>query len=350
MSFGEEVKISLFGESHSYCVGMLIEGLKSGIYLDINYLEEKLKKRKTHDKLSTSRNEEDKIEFLSGVFNNYTDGSPLVFIIKNKDIKSEDYIKGNIRPSHADYTYYEKYHHYNDYRGGGYSSGRLTAPIIVLGAIIESILPNIKVTSRIYQIGDVFDDEEVDINSLEGLFATSNKEKSILMQKEIEKAKLDNDSLGGIVETFVQGVPIGLGEPFFDSLESMISHALFSIGGVKGVLFGDGIKFASSRGSEVNDQMSYIDGKVTYLTNHNGGINGGISNGQVISFKTIIKPTSSISKTMKTINVQDQSNIELNLKGRHDSCLVHRIKPVIDALTYYVIYEMMLRGKKWNTD
>ncbi len=170
------------------------------------------------------------------------------------------------------------------------------------------------------------------------------------MQKEIEKAKLDNDSLGGIVETFVQGVPIGLGEPFFDSLESMISHALFSIGGVKGVLFGDGIKFASSRGSEVNDQMSYIDGKVTYLTNHNGGINGGISNGQVISFKTIIKPTSSISKTMKTINVQDQSNIELNLKGRHDSCLVHRIKPVIEALTYYVIYEMMLRGKKWNTD
>ena len=242
MSFGEEVKISLFGESHSYCVGMLVEGLKSGIYLDINYLEEKLKKRKTHDKLSTSRNEEDKIEFLSGVFNNFTDGSPLVFIIKNKDIKSEDYIKGNIRPSHADYTYYEKYHHYNDYRGGGYSSGRLTAPIIVLGAIIESILPNIKVTSRIYQIGDVFDDEEVDINSLDGLFATSNKEKSILMQKEIEKAKLDNDSLGGIVETFVQGVPIGLGEPFFDSLESMISHALFSIGGVKGVLFGDGIK------------------------------------------------------------------------------------------------------------
>ena len=181
MSFGEEVKISLFGESHSYCVGMLIEGLKSGIYLDINYLEEKLKKRKTHDKLSTSRNEEDKIDFLSGVFNNYTDGSPLVFIIKNKDVKSEDYIKGNIRPSHADYTYYEKYHHYNDYRGGGYSSGRLTAPIIVLGAIIESILPNIKVTSRIYQIGDVFDDEEVDINSLDGLFATSNKEKSILM-------------------------------------------------------------------------------------------------------------------------------------------------------------------------
>lgn len=347
-SFGKNIKISIFGESHSYCVGLTIDGLKAGIYIDQIYLENELKKRKTHDDLSTSRNEEDKIIFLSGIFNNYTTGGPLTFILENNNQNSSSYQKGIIRPSHSDLTSFIKYNGFNDYRGGGMFSGRMTSPIIVLGALIKQILnkQNIYVYSHISSIGKINDDK-LDLNNLNGQimqlnkssFSTFNEEKGELMKEEIRRYKQNNNSIGGTIETFITGIKIGLGEPFFDSVESYISHLIFSIGGIKGIIFGNE-NVSTMSALEYNDQIRYDNG-IKFLSNNNGGINGGISNGDIIYFKTFIKPTPSILAKQNSINIIDKENIELKLNGRFDPCIVHRIRPVIDALTYYAIYDLM---------
>lgn len=357
-TFGKIIKITLFGESHSTCVGLTIDGLRSGIKIDEEQINKDLSLRKTVDYLSTSRNEEDKVEFLSGLFNGYTTGSPLTFVIKNKDVNSSSYSNDIIRPSHADITSKIKYQGYNDYRGGGHFSGRLTVPLIVLGSICKQELSkmNIIIGSHIKNIGNIEDDTITEpkqiIDLLNSPFPVINKHKEKLMKQTIKNISQEKDSIGGKVETVVYNLPIGLGEPFFDSLESYLSHLIFSIGGVKGILFGDGLNFTTSKGSEVNEKISYQDNKIVYSSNHNGGILGGLSNGEPLLFETIIKPTPSFGLLQETINVRTKENVPLSLNGRYDPCIVHRISKVIDALTNYCIYEMLLldRSNKWNMD
>ena len=357
-TFGKIIELSLFGESHGPCVGLVVNGLPSGIKIPYQRIKEELNRRKSHFNFETSRVEEEDVEFLSGIKEGYTTGSPLTIIIPNKNINSKHYEKGVIRPSHADYAAYIKYSGFNAYEGGGHFSGRLTAPLVALGAILKQELEkeNIVIRSHIKSIGGIEDvslkDKPFDlINNLKNeSFAVTNNEIKEKMLLKLQEVSNEGDSIGGSVETIVCNLPIGIGEPFFDSLESIISHLLFSIGGVKGVLFGDGLDFKTKKGSELNDEVRYEDDKVKFLSNHSGGIQGGISNGERIVFETIIKPVSSIKKLQKSINLETKENIDLEINGRHDACIVSRVLPVIEAITSYALYELMMlnllkRGK-----
>ena len=349
-SYGQILKITIFGESHSEAMGLTIDGLPSGFKIDEKKIKEALKRRHGNNAFSTPRNEDDELKFISGFFEGKTTGTPLTFIMYNKDIDSSSYEKGVIRPSHSDLTSYLKYDGNNDYRGGGMTSGRLTACLVVLGSICEQILAkeNIKVLTHISSLHGL-NDRNFDLTNISGETSLLNDSLPVLDQKakedminEILKAKGNKDSVGGILESMIVGVPIGLGEPYFDSLESTISHLLFSVGGVKGVLFGDGLDFASKYGSEINDQLRFENNKLKFLSNHSGGINGGISNGQAIIVKTIVKPTPSISKKQQSVNLESKTNIDLEIKGRHDPCIVHRIAEVINGLLYYAILDALM--------
>lgn len=356
-TFGKILKISLFGESHNKGIGLVIDSLPSGIKIDEEAINKALNERKPIKDISTTRIEEDKVVFLSGVFNNYTTGSPLAFYIENKNIKSQDYNKNIIRPSHADLVLNEKYHSYQDYRGGGHSSGRITAPLMVLGVICKEALKkyDIEVASHILSVGNVIDRHFDFMNIKKDFDILNNKNLKILtseaeekMVNEINKTRLNLDSVGGVIETALINVKSGIGEPFFDSLESYISSLIFSLGGVKGIIFGDGEEMAHSYGSKMNDELSYQDDKIIYHSNHNGGINGGISNGNIIYFKTLIKPTPSIAKQQKSINIEEKSNIVLSINGRHDPCIASRISVIINALTYYALLDLMMIDKGRN--
>ena len=357
-TFGKVIEISLFGESHGPCVGLVVNGLPSGIKIPYQRIKEELNRRKPNFKFETSRDEIEDVEFLSGVKNEYTTGAPLTIVIPNKNINSSHYEKGVVRPSHADYVAYVKYNGFNSYEGGGHFSGRLTAPLVVLGAILKEELEkeNIIIGSHIKTIGGIEDIslEDQPLDLIKGLknkkFATISDEIKEKMLSKLEKVSGEGDSIGGSVETVICNLPVGVGEPFFDSLESIISHLLFSLGGVKGVLFGSGLDFKSKNGSELNDEVRYEDGKVKFLSNHSGGIQGGISNGERVVFETIIKPTASIKKLQKSINIETKENIDLEITGRHDACIVNRVLPVVEAVTAYAIYELktlnlLKRGK-----
>lgn len=354
-SIGKILKITIFGESHGKAVGMTIDGLPAGITINNEAIKQALLLRKTDDFLSTSRKENDEVLFLSGVYENVTTGSPLTFIIENKNIDSSAYEKGVIRPSHADLVNYLKFEGKNDYRGGGFSSGRLTAPIIVLGAICGEILAKsgIFYASRIVNIRGVCDTTKLtkkcEIESLKNdAFPVLNSMAKEEMKKVIKEAKENGDSVGGQLLTEIHNCPIGLGEPFFDSFESYISQLVFSIGGVKGITFGDCNGFMNKYGSEVNDQLRYDGCHIKYLSNHSGGINGGLTNGNTIYFNTIVKPTASISKTQQSINVETKENIDLEVKGRHDPCIVHRVSKVIDALVAFALVDLMMEKESKN--
>ncbi len=351
---GNNIQISLFGESHSSLVGATINGLEAGIKIDEEFLKNQMNLRKANDEFSTSRVEEDEVEFISGLFNGYTTGAPLTVIIKNKNIKSEDYSKV-FRPSHSDLVAELKYHGYQDYRGGGHFSARLTAPIVALGSIAIKVLKDkgIEIGSHIYSIHNI-KDEEIDFNNLEEffnninnkIFPVINEKTSKLMKEEILKAKENNDSIGGIVETIVK-LPHSVGEPFFDSIESKLSQYIFSIPGVKGIEFGLGFDFEKYYGSEVNDEIIY-EKDIKTLSNNNGGINGGISNGMPLVFKTVLKPTPSIGIKQKTID-NELNNVNLEIKGRHDPCIVRRARVVIDSLVALALLDLIIvnEGKKW---
>ncbi len=355
---GENIKISLFGESHGKAIGMVIDSMPAGVKIDYELIEKELEKRKPKGNISTPRKEKDEVVFLSGVFNDYTTGSPLAFIIENGNTKSSDYTFGDMRPSHADLTTYLKYDGFNDYRGGGHTSGRITAPIVVLGAIMKMMLKEkgIRITSHIESIHGIKDDEydlsllDKEILKLESeYFACLNDEKKKLMEEKIEKARDDGDSVGGTIELLALGLFPGIGEPFFDSIESRLSSLMFSIGGVKGVSFGDGFEISNKYGSEVSDGMEYNGSNIKYLENHNGGINGGISNGNILKMNVAINPTPSISKTQKSVNVVNKESVDLNIKGRHDPCIVHRARIVIESLTAFALVDMIMdyNKRKW---
>ncbi len=342
-SFGKNIHISLFGESHGEAIGVVIDGLKQGIMLDIDNIEKELNKRKPQGSISTSRQEKDSFKIISGYFNGYTTGTPLTILIPNEDTKSTDYQPNILRPGHADYTAFLKYDGYQDYRGGGHFSGRITAPIVIAGAICKQILLNkhIKIATHIKQIHHTIDvDFAVNPQELEkqidkindSYFAVISSTSKNKMLDEIKKAKENLDSVGGILETAILNIEGGIGEPFFSSIESVLSSLLFSIPAVKGVEFGLGFEFANLYGSEANDSFIF-NNKIETKTNNNGGINGGISNGMPIRFKTVIKPTPSIGKEQQTVDLLTSKEIIMKGKGRHDPCIVHRARVVVDSMT-----------------
>ena len=349
-SFGNNIVITLFGESHGEYIGAVLDGLAPGIKIDREYMEAKLALRRPSGKISTARVEADEFKIVSGEFRGYTTGAPLCILIPNTDKRSADYGEAMDipRPSHADYTVHVKYHGYEDHRGGGHFSGRLTAAIVAAGALLSSALESrgIRIGSHITELHGAFDrpfeDYESDIALLSGKqFPTLTDSAEANMKKEIEKAASLGDSVGGILESAIIGMPCGVGEPWFDSMESMLSHALFSIPAVKGVEFGLGFAFADVYGSEGNDSLEVRDGRVITSTNNNGGINGGITNGMPITFRTVIKPTPTIFKDQASVSLSKMENTVLKSGGRHDPAIIHRARAVVDAMAAIVMADAL---------
>lgn len=345
---GNNIVFSLFGESHSDTMGITINGLPSGINIDETFIKEELKRRKPLKEISNARIEDDEFEIISGLFENCTTSFPLTVIIKNSSYNSQNYEKGLIRPSHADFPVYVRTNGYNDYRGGGHFSGRLTSLLVIAGAICKQILkikyPEIKIGSHLYSIGSVFDEDINDANK-EKLYASSkmlDEEKYNEAIKSILANKEKKDSLGGVVEGVVEGMPIGVGEPFFDSLEAVISHYLFSIPGVKGVIFGDGLEMAYLKGSQTNDMLKYENSKVVFLSNHNSGINGGLTNGEMIKVKAYFKPTPTIGLKQNTINVITKENITYGFTGNHDTCYAIRCDVIVESVIAMAILDLLI--------
>ncbi|AOR24490.1 chorismate synthase [Clostridium taeniosporum] len=353
--WGNKLKISIFGESHGNAIGITIDGLPGGLEINVdNILREMSRRAPGKSKLSTARKEGDMPEILSGLFEGKTTGTPLCAMIRNNDMHSKDYreLKDLIRPGHADYSGKIKYHGHNDYRGGGHFSGRITAPLVFAGAICKQILEKEKIYigAHIKRIGNVEDKDFSGINLTKELIENLNseelpvliKENEEKMRNEILEAKKDGDSIGGIIECGIIGVKAGIGNPFFDSIESTLAHLLFSVPAVKGVEFGKGFEMSKLRGSECNDEYYYDGDEVKTYSNNNGGILGGISNGMPILFKTVIKPTPSISKEQRSINISEKKNGIITVKGRHDPCIIQRAVPVIESVAAIGLVDLIL--------
>ena len=356
-TFGSSVSLTVFGESHGAAIGAVLDGVAPGIKVDEEYINKKISQRMPYGKISTARHEEDKVEILSGVYNGFTTGTPIAIIIKNNDTHSKDYsaTRELARPGHADFTAFEKYHGFEDFRGGGHFSGRITAPIVAAGAILLSALQKkgIYIGTHIKKCAGVsvrdFGDIKNDIIEIDNkIFSVLDSEKEALMKFEIEKAAECKDSVGGILETAVYGLPTGVGEPWFDSLESMLSHAIFGMPAVKGIEFGKGFEFADMMGSEANDAFIIENGNIKTSSNNNAGINGGITNGMPVIFRTAIKPTPSIFQKQSTVNFIKNQDAEIELKGRHDPCIVHRASVVQDSLTALAVADML--ALRFGTD
>ncbi len=324
-TFGNIFRVSIFGESHGKWVGVTIDGCPAGI--DINEAEfiADLERRKAGAAGTTPRKEDDMPIFMSGVFSNKTTGAPLIIVFENNNIRSVDYdaIKATPRPGHADFVLSKKFNGFNDHRGGGHSSGRLTVALVAAGVIAKKIMKEIKVNAELIEAGDSTDIEAA-----------------------INKAVEHQDSIGGVVACCVNGLPVGLGEPFFNSVESVISHAVFSVPAVKGIEFGSGFAAARMKGSEHNDAI--VDEKGTTRTNHAGGINGGVTNGNELYFRVAVKPTSSTPKEQQTWNNSTGSVEPFTVKGRHDLCIALRVPVVIEAVTAIALADLLLISKAYE--
>ncbi len=356
-TLGNNVSVTLFGESHGDGIGAVLDGLPAGVSVNLDFISHQLSLRRPSGKISTPRCENDEYKIISGIWNGKTTGTPVCIIIPNENTHSKDYSAsyGKARPGHADYVAYEKYNGCEDYRGGGHFSGRITAGIVAAGAICADALKtkNIFIGTHIKECAGIKDDlfngtnEEI-ISLSSKTFPVLNNHKGDIMIDAIQKASAQGDSVGGVLETVVTGVPVGVGEPWFDSVESMLSHALFSIPAVKGVEFGVGFECAKMQGSEMNDCFSYEEGRVVSHSNNNGGINGGITNGMPIRFSCAIKPTPSIAKEQQTIDFIKKENTFLKTTGRHDPCIVHRARVVADSVTAIVLCDLL--SQKYGTD
>ncbi len=357
-TIGQSVSITLAGESHGPGIISILSGIAPGIPVDENFIAAQLTKRRPAGAISTARQEEDKFEILSGVFNGFTTGTPVTILIRNENTQSRDYseIASTARPGHADFAAECKYHGFQDYRGGGHFSGRITAGIVAAGAICLSALDakGIKIGTHIAECAGIpdrkFEDIENDIYSLnEKLFAVLDEEQGKKIEEAILLAKSEQDSVGGILETAITGIPSGIGEPYFDSIESQLAHFLFSIPAVKGVEFGAGFEMAKMRGSEANDPFRIGEnGNIITKTNHNGGINGGISNGMPITFRCAIKPTPSVSIEQETVDFVKGENKNLAIKGRHDPAIIHRARVVVDSAAAIVLCDIL--AQRYGTD
>lgn len=356
-TFGSSVAVTLFGESHGEYIGAVIDGLAPGIEINHQYISHMLTLRRPAGKISTSRTEKDEYKIVSGVVNGKTTGTPITIIIPNENVKSGDYeqMQTAARPSHADYTADCKYHGFQDVRGGGHFSGRITAALVAVGAVCKCALERkgIYIGTHIKKCGGVEDREFIDflsdIDSLnEKTLSVLDEENAEKMQQAILAAASEGDSVGGILETAVIGMPEGVGEPWFDTVEGMLSHMMFSIPAVKGIEFGAGFAIADIRGSMANDPFRMQNGKVVCVTNNNGGINGGITNGMPIIFRTAIKPTPTIFKAQNTIDFKNMIDVVLEPKGRHDPAIVHRARVVQDAATAIVLCDVL--ALRFGTD
>ena len=353
---GTNVTLTLFGESHNELIGATLDGVTPGIKVDEEIIKNQLTKRRPSGKTETPRVENDNFKIISGVFNGYTTGAPLTILIENNNIKSKDYskIQNIARPSHADYVAYEKYHGYNDYRGGGHFSGRITAPIVAIGSILLNALKEkgIYIGTHILECAGVhdrnFENVEKDVKYLnEQDYPVLNNIKDDITTKILEVAA-NNDSVGGILQSAVVGLPVGLGEPWFSSVEGIIANAMFSIGGVKGIEFGAGFAFKNMTGSIANDNFYYENNVVKTTTNNNGGINGGITNGMPVVFNLAIKPTPSIGIEQDTIDFVNKENTSLEITGRHDPAIIRRMAVVVDSLLAIVVCDML--ATKYGND
>ncbi|MDU5106991.1 chorismate synthase [Clostridium sp.] len=352
--FGNNIKISIFGESHGAAIGINIDGLPSGFEIDMDkVLFEMGRRAPGKNQLSTSRKEADLPEILSGYFEGKTTGTPLCAIIRNGDTRSKDYSKTKdfLRPGHADYSGFERYSGFNDYRGGGHFSGRLTAPLVFAGAICKQILEDkgIFIGAHIASIKEIEDDRfnPTNISPME-LLNLRNKELPLIndsleekIKHRIMQAKYDGDSVGGTIECAVVGIKAGVGNPFFDSIESTLAHLMFSVPAIKGIEFGRGFDMTKLFGSEANDEYYYDGDLVKTRTNNNGGILGGISNGMPILFKVAVKPTASILKEQNTVDINNKKDVKFRIEGRHDPCIVQRAVPVIEAVTAIGILDLI---------
>lgn len=352
---GDKIKLSIFGESHGEAIGCVIDGLPAGIKIDINAVYKDMQRRAPgKDKTATPRLEKDIPHILSGMLDNVTTGAPLAMVIENTNTKSGDY--SNLmtvpRPGHSDYPAYVKYGGNNDIRGGGHFSGRLTAPLVFAGSVAKQILSQMGVTigAHIKQIGSVCDAvsdlNKTDKSLLDTLssstFSLIDETREQAMRDEIEKARLSLDSVGGIIECFAVGLPVGLGGNMFDTVEGKLASILFGVPAVKGVEFGIGFGFADKRASEVNDQYEIKNGRVATLLNNNGGVLGGMTDGAPLSVSVAIKPTPSIAKKQKSVNLLTMENAELEIHGRHDPCIVVRAVPVIECAVALGLLDLMM--------
>ena len=350
-SIGENLRLTIFGQSHSPAVGMTLEGVPAGENLDFDALAAFLRRRAPgQNAWSTARKEADAPEFLSGLVGNTTCGTPLTAIIRNTDTRSKDYsaLKITPRPGHADFTAEVKYHGFQDFAGGGHFSGRLTAPLCVAGGICLQLLARegITVISRIAAIGGVQDEGELLSSTAEKDFPTVSDARGEKMRERIAQAKAEGDSVGGVVECSVLGLPAGLGDPMFDGMENRIAAIVFGIPAVKGLEFGAGFAAAALCGSENNDAFALKDGKIVTETNRCGGILGGITNGMPLVFRAAFKPTPSIARSQKTVNLQTMEEENLNIVGRHDPCIVPRAVPVVESAAAIAVYDALLGRRK----
>ena len=323
--FGNNIKLSIFGQSHSDAIGISFDGLPCGFKIDMQKLQIFLDRRAPgRNTLTSKRSENDKPEFVSGLFDGKTCGAPIAALIYNEDVKSEDYedIKDSPRPSHADFTAQCKFRGYQDYRGGGHFSGRLTSALCVAGGIAIQMLERNGITVKA---------------ALETVYGNSSG-----IDELIAEAISEGDSLGGNIVCSIEGLPCGVGEPMFDGLENRISQAVFAIPAVKGIEFGDGFHLSELRGSEARDEYIMSDGKIAITGNHNGGILGGISTGETVNFRVCIKPTPSISIPSKSVSFSRGENVELKISGRHDPCIAVRAVPCIEAAAAIAVLDLML--------
>lgn len=352
---GKNFKISVFGESHGDCVGVVIDGCPAGLPINIDDVQKEVDKRRSSTRpLATARKEDDKAEFFSGVFNGHTTGAPICLVIWNKNIDSSEYesSKNLMRPGHADYPAFVKYGGFNDFRGGGNFSGRLTAAFVMAGAIAMKLLKTIgvEIAAHIVEIGGIkakpVPFEKIRKNAAKNEVTCADPEAAKEMIAKIEAVRAEGDSVGGVIEGIAKGMPIGIGEPTFDNIEGEMAKAFFAIPAVKGVEFGLGFASAKMKGSENNDEFELENGKVVTTTNNAGGILGGISNGAPIVARVAIKPTPSISKEQNTVDIKDMSPAKINVRGRHDSCIVPRAAVIVESMMAITLCDLAIRTQK----
>ena len=353
-SYGENIRLTIFGQSHSPAIGMVLEGIPAGESIDFDELrrfqDRRAPGRNAH---STSRREADTATFLSGLVGNVTCGAPLSAVIQNTDVRSGDYapLQEVPRPGHADYTAQVKYGGAQDFAGGGHFSGRLTAPLCVAGGICLQLLhrEGISVISRIAAIGPVLDRGTLSAATADKDFPVVDDSCGVRMKEHIAAAREAGDSVGGVIECAVVGLPAGLGDPMFDGMENRIASAVFGIPAVKGIEFGSGFSSAELLGSQNNDAFFVQDGQIRTKTNHCGGILGGITNGMPLVFRVAIKPTPSIAKRQESVNMKTQEATELLIQGRHDPCIVPRAVPCVESAAAIAVYDALLgRRKEWR--
>jgi chorismate synthase len=353
-SFGNIFKLTSFGESHGSSIGGIIDGCPSGLSIDLNFIQEELDRRRPgQSKITTSRIEGDKVVFISGIFEGKTTGTPIGFTISNNNFKSEDYdkIKNVFRPSHADFTYQEKYG-LRDYRGGGRSSARETACRVVAGAVAKLILKTykIEISAYVLSVGNIFANEDnlsfdnITNSKETNIVRCPDKNTALKMIDFISEIKKKGNTVGGQIKCHVKGVPLGIGEPVFDKLHADLGKAMLSINAVKGFEYGSGFEGSKMLGSDHNDEFESINGKVSTKTNFSGGIQGGLSNGEEIYFKVAFKPVATILTKQNSVD-KEKNNIKIKAEGRHDPCVVPRAVPIVESMTAMVIVDHLLRNR-----